>query len=155
MFDFSIFVNDLHPTLTIGLFGSSASEIAWGGNIGSLITQFYTIYLISGLIGIAIEIWFMKYCRWGSWKVCIGDAVLLNFAAGLGNVALCAVAPRLYYVPCLLGLAILIKGFLTAKLSDLSPRKAWIICTIGTFINYLAAYFSLICISKIWFLFHR
>jgi hypothetical protein len=114
--------------------------------------MFSLIFIIAGLAGLTVEVWLMKYYRWAGLPVCIGDALLLNLACGIGIWLLSALFPRLMNVIVCLCLTILIKGFLTDKLSDLPQRKAWIICTIATIASYIVSsitFFAMLFLAQI------
>jgi hypothetical protein len=116
------------------------------------LARILSLIIVAGLVSLFIEVWVMKLLNWGSWLLCLGDVLLLNFIAGLSLWLIYAVTHNIF--PSLLtsnpianiAIAIGIKCLVAHKLSD----RPWIIVLISNVASYLSFIILLSCLY--WFL---
>jgi hypothetical protein len=128
---FGDMIPDLSPIALIDFGGSSANEL------GVALRLIYSWLLVISLFNLAIEVCILRAVRWGSWWVCLGDTLLLNFLAGVVIWFLYGVLHLYLSVPDMTVITILVKGSVASLLSDQSPRKSWIMPVVTTAALYI------------------
>jgi hypothetical protein len=126
---------DMVPNLSpIALINFGSGDV---NDWGAALRLIYTWLLVISLFNLAIEVCILKAVRWGSWWVCLGDTLLLNFLAGITIWFLYGVLHLYLSIPDMTVITILVKGSVASLLSDQSPRKSWIMPVVTTAALYI------------------